>query len=183
MGDIENGVSKPELGVLSEDHAQEMLGRVVELNPKKIYSIFEVDEILPLVRRITQEYVNRVQALMGKFEAAKLRQDSKITLIEREINECVQLWQNKMEKLGIKAKGLWIADFDSGDGYFCWKFPEEQVNFWHQYNNGFGGRQKIDREALRRGASPSSKVILPETNASLAATLDLEKERESSPSL
>ncbi|MGE3974070.1 MAG: DUF2203 family protein [Bdellovibrionales bacterium] len=166
-------------GHLSGEHGPEQMGQVIELNPKKIYTIFEVDNILPLVRRITQEYVNRVQGLMGKFELAKSVQDSKITSIEREINECVQLWQNKMEKLGLKAKGLWIADFDSGDGYFCWKYPEEQVNYWHQYNNGFGGRVKIDRESLKQGLSPSSKIILPEQEPQAPANPN----QDASPSL
>lgn len=121
---------------------------VFELNPRKIYSIGEVDRILPIVRRITQEYVEKVQVLMARFESAKGRHDHKLPLIEREINEAVQSWQSKLEKLGLKTKGLWIADFDSGDGYFCWKYPEEKVNFWHQYHDGFGGRVKINREQL-----------------------------------
>ena len=179
MGDIHTSVEGIAGNLLSTsgEHEPEIPGRVVELNPKKIYTITEVDEILPLVRRITQEYVTRVQSLMNKFEAAKNRQDSKITVIEREINECVQLWQNKMEKLGLKAKGLWIADFDSGDGYFCWKFPEEQVNYWHLYNNGFGGRLKIDRNSLKAGISASSRVIMPEFDAVPSA------DREISPSI
>lgn len=121
---------------------------VFELNPRKVYSIVEVDRILPIVKRITQEYVEKVQVLMARFESAKGRHDHKLPQIEREINESVQSWQSKLEKLGLKTKGLWIADFDSGDGYFCWKYPEEKVNFWHQYHDGFGGRVKIDREKL-----------------------------------
>jgi hypothetical protein len=121
---------------------------VFELNPRKVYSIVEVDRILPIVKRITQEYVEKVQVLMARFESAKGRHDHKLPQIEREINEAVQGWQSKLEKLGLKTKGLWIADFDSGDGYFCWKYPEEKVNFWHQYHDGFGGRVKIDREKL-----------------------------------
>jgi len=128
--------------------APEANPNVFELNPRKVYSISEVDRTLPIVRRITQEYVEKVQVLMVRFESAKGRHDHKLPQIEREINEAVQSWQSKLEKLGLKTKGLWIADFDSGDGYFCWKYPEEKVNFWHQYHDGFGGRVKIDREQL-----------------------------------
>ncbi len=134
---------------------------VFELNPRKVYSIEEVDRILPIVRRITQEYVEKVQVLMARFESVKGRHDHKLPLIEREINESVQCWQSKMEKLGLKTKGLWIADFDSGDGYFCWKYPEEKVNFWHQYHDGFGGRVKIDRERLAQGLPPVKPVEKP----------------------
>jgi len=119
--------------------------KIFELNRKKVYSLQEVDDILPVVRKITQEYVEKVQLLMGRFEAAKGHNDQRLIEIEREINESVQSWQNKLEKLGLRTKGLWIADFDSGDGYYCWKYPEEQVNFWHQYQDGFSGRVKIQR--------------------------------------
>lgn len=137
---------------------------VFELNSKKIYSIEEVDRFLPIVKRITQEYVEKVQVLMARFEAAKGRHDQKLPIIEREINEAVQGWQGKMEKLGLKTKGLWIADFDSGDGYFCWKYPEEKVNFWHQYQDGFGGRIKIDREQIALGKPISSQQTPPSPN-------------------
>ena len=139
---------------------------VFELNPRKVYSILEVDRILPIVKRITQEYVEKVQVLMARFESAKGRHDHKLPQIEREINEAVQGWQSKLEKLGLKTKGLWIADFDSGDGYFCWKYPEEKVNFWHQYHDGFGGRVKIDREKLLKATITPvpSKEKAPDLN-------------------
>jgi hypothetical protein len=39
---------------------------------------------------------------------------------------------------------LWIEDFDAGDGYFCWKFPERQIEFWHHYNDGFSKRIRVE---------------------------------------
>src|SRR5438128_2342623 len=70
---------------LSKNESENL--NVFELNPRKVYSILEVDRILPIVRRITQEYVEKVQILMARFESAKGRHDHKLPLIEREINE------------------------------------------------------------------------------------------------
>jgi hypothetical protein len=48
-----------------------------------------------------------------------------------------------MEALGLEVKGLWLVDFDNGSGYFCWKWPEEKLEFFHGYDEGFQGRTRI----------------------------------------
>ena len=41
-------------------------------------------------------------------------------------------------KLDIDA-----LDFDKGDGYYCWKYPEPALNHFHGYEEGFGGRLSL----------------------------------------
>ena len=48
-----------------------------------------------------------------------------------------------MEALGIVVKGLWLVDFDNGEGYYCWKYPEPAIRHYHGYDEGFAGRMKI----------------------------------------
>ena len=50
---------------------------------------------------------------------------------------------SKMERLGLVVKGLWLVDFDTGDGYLCWKYPELRINHYHEYNAGFAGRREL----------------------------------------
>ena len=52
-------------------------------------------------------------------------------------------WTRDMEILGVVVKGLWLVDFDSGEGYYCWKYPEPAVSHYHGYDDGFPGRIKI----------------------------------------
>jgi len=28
----------------------------------------------------------------------------------------------------------------NGDGYWCWAYPEEELNHWHSYEGGFRSR-------------------------------------------
>ena len=42
--------------------------------------------------------------------------------------------------LGLEVKGLWLVDFDSGAGYYCWKYPESSLEYFHGYDEGFSGR-------------------------------------------
>lgn len=55
----------------------------------------------------------------------------------------------------ILAMGIYIKDLDHGildflgkrDGQevlLCWRFGEADINFWHDVNTGFAGRQAID---------------------------------------
>ena len=48
-----------------------------------------------------------------------------------------------MEALGVEVKGLWRVDFDNGSGYYCWQWPEEQLEYFHDYEEGFEGRSRI----------------------------------------
>ena len=56
---------------------------------------------------------------------------------------------------GILAMGITIKDLDHGIIDFlgkrageqvllCWRYGEEDINFWHDANTGFAGRQPID---------------------------------------
>jgi hypothetical protein len=54
----------------------------------------------------------------------------------------IERWTREMEALGAEVKGLWLIDFDSGAGYYCWRWPEPDF-FFHGYEEGFAGRVPI----------------------------------------
>lgn len=45
---------------------------------------------------------------------------------------------------GAEVKGLWLVDFDNGEGYWCWKFGEDDIYYEHSYEAGFPGRKLIE---------------------------------------
>lgn len=122
------------------------MGSVFELNKKKVFSIKEARELLPIVRRVTEESSNRVKGLLSLLEAVRDRDSGKAKEIEEKINKHVEEWQTKIEKLGAEGKGLWLVDFDCGNGYYCWKFPEEKLEHFHSYTEGFQARVKLQDE-------------------------------------
>lgn len=81
---------------------------------------------------------------MNQMEAIKSMSFNRASEIEHEINSVIDQWQQKMQRLGVSPKGLWLADFDNGEGYYCWKFPETAISFCHGYNDGFSGRCSIN---------------------------------------
>lgn len=110
--------------------------------------------MLPLVHRITDEHSQKVKYFMACVDAIPDKNSSRSMELQDEINALIQKWQNKIERLGGKPKGLWLADFDNGEGYFCWKFPETEIKYHHGYKDGFTGRRTI-RIDYENSSSPN----------------------------
>lgn len=57
---------------------------------------------------------------------------------------------HRLQDLGIEVKDIatGLIDFPAlRDGraiYLCWKYNEESIQFWHEMDAGFAGRQLID---------------------------------------
>lgn len=120
------------------------LENVVEINRKKFFTLQEARQLLPLIYRMTEDSSREVKAHLNRIDAYSDKAHPSVAAIEEQINAIIDRWQVKIEKLGAEPKGLWMADFDNGDGYFCWKFPEVEINHWHGYQDGFSGRILIE---------------------------------------
>jgi hypothetical protein len=77
--------------------------------PKRIFSYEEAVAMLPEVRRLTSQAVERVDQMSSEEPAE----------YERVVTE----WAETILGMGIEVKGLWLVDFDSGAGYYCWRHP------------------------------------------------------------
>lgn len=122
------------------------MNNVFLFNRKRIFNIEEAEQLLPIIFRLTEEAAKQVRYQMNRLKAMNNPDSAVANQIEDEINFIVQNWQTKIEKLGAKPKGMWLADFDNGEGYFCWKFPETKINHWHGYQDGFSARIMIRKE-------------------------------------
>ncbi len=110
--------------------------------PKRTFSYEEALALFPRVRELTSVAVDRVTAaLEGKsFESAAEIPDELVA----EYNAIVTEWTEAMVELGLEVKGLWLVDFDSGSGYYCWRYPEPALDHYHGYEEGFGGRVQLN---------------------------------------
>lgn len=117
---------------------------IFEINKKKTFTLVEAEYLLPLVYKLTEDYSKKVKKLINQLEAFPSKQSERAIEVETLINSLIEQWQNKIERLGAKPKGLWLADFDNGSGYYCWKFPETKIQFFHGYSEGFSGRKTIE---------------------------------------
>ncbi len=118
--------------------------RVITINRMGIFSLAEAQGILPVVRRITQEFSQKTELLISRLESISPTQTETINDLEGQVNEFIKAWHVKIKKLGAVPKGLWLVDFDAGDGYFCWKYPEPDIAYWHSYQDGFSKRVPLE---------------------------------------
>lgn len=110
------------------------------------HRIFSYDEALstfPTVRDLTAAAVRQVEALVNVVQSRdemEARQDE----LETACQTIVEAWAREVSSIGCEVKGLWLVDWDSGDGYYCWKYPEETISHFHSYEEGFTGRLPIN---------------------------------------
>jgi len=116
---------------------------VIGINRREVFTLEEARELLPIIFRITKTYSTKVQSLIDRLEGLGNHNERLVSGLEDEVSQLIQEWQSKVQKLGALPKGLWIADFDSGDGYFCWKYPERSIEYWHRYSDGYSKRVSV----------------------------------------
>lgn len=117
---------------------------IINRNIGRTFTLDEVQALLPLVYRMTEESVKRTKYLMACIDALPDKKSDRVQEFQSEINEIIERWQQKLERLGARPKGLWLADFDFGGGYYCWRFPEVKILYKHGYQDGFTGRILIE---------------------------------------
>ena len=62
---------------------------------------------------------------------------------EAEQSSAISRWIREMEALRLEVKGLWRVDFETGEGAYCWRWPEERLGFVHSPQAGCEGRVPI----------------------------------------
>lgn len=120
--------------------------QIVARDDPRIFTLSEAEALFPLVRKITHAAYAELEPVRRALEAL-LPTNPQIRAVEKEYEAVVKRWVAKMERLGLVVKGLWLIDFDTGDGYLCWKFPELKLAYYHNYNEGYGGRRPL-REVI-----------------------------------
>ncbi len=108
---------------------------------RKIFSYEDAVALLPEVQRLTRAAVNVLETLVDEADPGGHRPSPET---EVAFEKVVAGWAQSVRDLGIEVKGLWLIDFDNGSGYYCWKYPETSLQYFHGYEEGFSGRVKLN---------------------------------------
>ena len=109
----------------------------------RTWSYDEALATFPVIRDLTEAAVKQLEALAHELRSTDETHERRSEL-ESSHREIVEQWTREVESLGCEVKGLWLVDWDSGDGYYCWKYPESSLSHFHDYESGFEGRVPIN---------------------------------------
>jgi hypothetical protein len=126
----------------------------------QLFTVDQANRTLPLVRRIVADIVNehrRWQEAIVELDlvVSGVRADlpdPRAAALEREVQAMardIDQFQRELEALGIQLKDrrIGLIDFPSEmDGrrvLLCWRLGEESVQYWHDEQSGYAGRQPL----------------------------------------
>jgi hypothetical protein len=109
---------------------------------RPIFSLDQAKALLPRVKHLTADAVRRAEVLATQLHPLN-EDDPEYASLSAALREVVNGWADELHTLGAEPKGLWLVDFDNGEGYYCWCYPEPGITHYHGYTDGFAGRVKI----------------------------------------
>ena len=125
------------------------------------FTIEQANRTLPLVRRIVADIVETYERWQNEVRAFELASavaegaelNGRARGHEREAQRLateIEGFVGELESLGLEFKGydIGLVDFPSRIGdrpvYLCWRLGEPAVQYWHETDGGFAGRQPIE---------------------------------------
>ncbi len=118
------------------------VARIGRPGETQIFTLSEARALLPLVSRITAGAATELAPLQRRLRRM-LACDPRLQAVEVEYEKVVRRWIGKIERLGLVASGLWWVNFDIGEGYVCWRYPEIRLDYFHAYGDRPEDRRKI----------------------------------------
>jgi hypothetical protein len=107
-----------------------------------VFTFTEARELLPAVQEMTAEAARQAEVLADAMDDLA-DDDPQRSSMGAELRVVIDGWMERIRGLGREAKGLWLVDFDNGEGYYCWQHPEPSLSHYHGYDEGFAGRMKV----------------------------------------
>jgi hypothetical protein len=117
---------------------------------KKIFTFDEARDLIPAVRERTRA---ALEALSGVEVAPDESAEAVRARMEQAAGEILGSWARDIQAMGIEVKAL-ARRLRLRRGYWCWRWPEESLDYFHDYETGFAGRVRSSRPRLRKAQSP-----------------------------
>lgn len=144
---------------MSHKHAATAKNRGAGSNAK-YFTVASANRALVLVRRITQDIVDRYREVMAlRSEREELAQAAghgeRLEVLQREIESKItrlNFLQEELTDIGCELKDLstGLIDFPAQRAgrkvWLCWRLGEGELTHWHELEAGFTGRKPIDAE-------------------------------------
>lgn len=123
------------------------------------FTVEQANRTLPLVRRIVEDVVDQhrrwreaILELDLASQAGEPEESPRVVDLVRQARDLsreLDGYQRELRDIGVQLKDsrLGLVDFPSEIGgrtvLLCWRLGEPEVQFWHEVNAGYAGRQPL----------------------------------------
>ena len=123
------------------------------------FTVEHANKTLPLVRKIVEDVVDQHrrwrETILELDLASQAGEPDESPRVEELVRQARDLsreldgYQRELRDLGVQLKDprLGLVDFPSEIGgrtvLLCWRLGEPEVQFWHEVNAGYAGRQPL----------------------------------------
>jgi hypothetical protein len=140
-----------------------------------LFTVDQANRTLPLVRKIVEDVVREHRRWQEKILELELvtstaaapvgpdgplasTSDERVATIERDamaIARDIDAFERELEELGIvlKDRRLGLIDFpgeiDGRKVWLCWRLGEPAIQYWHDLDAGYAGRQPLPAAAVK----------------------------------
>ena len=128
---------------------------------RKYFTVEEANRTLPLVRRIVDDIVSAHAELTERIaayrslpgdagEEERRRLEGEIEGRREAIEGCIA----EIHELGALFKGVeeglvdYYAMLEERPVFLCWRLGEERIEWWHELEAGYTGRQRLPEHLL-----------------------------------
>ncbi|MBT6176549.1 MAG: DUF2203 family protein [Deltaproteobacteria bacterium] len=114
-----------------------------------VHSLEQANQLMPYLQGITQKAASEVLVLAQERDLFEVDEPGYDDCVEK-IQGVIDIWVDQVDQAGAKPCGLWAVDFDKGDGYYSWKYPEPTLEYCRNDDpeKGAGKRELIQPEIV-----------------------------------
>ncbi len=125
--------------------------------PVRYFTLAEANALLPKIEPLMAELLERrAKAVRWSNQIVDLLQDTHVdfggalpTAIAQEFMQ-IEALHGEIKSFGCIVKNFeaglidFLAQIDGRDVYLCWRYGEDQVQYYHELHAGFRGRKAIE---------------------------------------
>ena len=115
----------------------------------RIFSLAEAQSLLPVVRKVTRRAIGDFDPVRERYRNL-LDCDPRKPQLALQYEKIVRLWITKVARFGVVARDLWVVDFNTGDGYLSWKYPELRLAFFVDFGDANLTRRRLSEVLAER---------------------------------
>lgn len=105
------------------------MAEIIRILRPRQFTEEEAQGLLPTVKRITVHAAMEAEKITDQLRFIP-RDEPIFNRLSSELDLVIRRWAIKISKLGLKPSGIWIVDFDAGEGLYTWRLGDEQVSYF-----------------------------------------------------